>query len=122
MFQFVFSKLSEYEYAMTSVKCLYESQKTPPCKPVAPIRLVISDTLLPYDCLCISYVMSCYPVSELIMEVTLIGDKGAEFLVKHYPNTNTTGQLLEVLDLMDNDLTIDGLVHIMEIVKTSKLF
>ena len=49
-----------------------------------------------------------------------IGDKEAELLVKYYPNKNSTGQLLEVLDLSVNDLTIDGLVHIMKIVKTSK--
>ena len=65
--------------------------------------------------------MSCYPVTELNVSICHIGDKGAESLVKHYSNKNITGPLLEVLDLRDNDLTIDGLVHLMKIVKTSKL-
>ena len=122
MFQFVFSKLSsEYDDDVTAVKCLYESQQTSPPQPVTPIILWMSGSLLlPYDVVCISHVMSCYPVYELNMSECYIGDKGAELLVKHYPYKNTTGQLLEVLDLWFNDLTIDGLVHIMKIVKTSK--
>ncbi|XP_065903428.1 NACHT, LRR and PYD domains-containing protein 3-like isoform X2 [Dysidea avara] len=121
MFQFVFSKLSsEYGDSVTAVKCLYESRQTSPPQPVTPIRLrMIFCSLLPYDVVCISHVMSCYPVYQLYMLGCDIGDKGAELLVKHYPNKNTTGQLLEVLDLSSNGLTIDGLVHIMKIVKTS---
>ncbi|XP_065900737.1 NACHT, LRR and PYD domains-containing protein 3-like isoform X3 [Dysidea avara] len=119
MFQFVFSKLSELLDSVTAVKCLYESQQTSPPQPVTPIRLVMSGSLLPYDIVCISHVMSCYPVYELNMYGYHTGDKGAELLVKHYPNKNTTGQLLEVLRISSNGLTIDGLVHIMKIVKTS---
>ncbi|XP_065901515.1 NACHT, LRR and PYD domains-containing protein 3-like isoform X2 [Dysidea avara] len=120
MFQFVFSKLSEYGDSVTAVKCLYESQRTSPPQPVTPIRLEMRFcSLLPYDVVCISHVMSCYPVYELDMFGCDIGDKGAELLVKHYPNKNTTGQLLEVLNLRFNYLTIDGLLHIMKIVKTS---
>jgi len=100
---------------------LYESQQTSPPQPVTPIRLVmINISLLPYDIVCISHVMSCYPVYELDMLFCHIGDKGAKLLVKYYPNKNSTGQLLEKLNLSYNDLTIDGLVHIMKIVKTSK--
>ena len=49
-----------------------------------------------------------------------IEDTGAKLLVGHYPNKNTTGQLLEVLDLYDNDLTIAGQEDVMKIVRTSK--
>ncbi|XP_065901851.1 NACHT, LRR and PYD domains-containing protein 3-like isoform X2 [Dysidea avara] len=121
MFDFVFSELSEYDGDdVTAVKCLYESQQISPPQPVTPISLKRSySSLLPYDIVCISHVISCYPVYELNIWDYHIGDKGAELLVKHYPNKNTTGQLLEVLDLSGNDLTIDGLVHIMKIVKTS---
>ncbi|XP_065898529.1 NACHT, LRR and PYD domains-containing protein 3-like isoform X2 [Dysidea avara] len=120
MFQFVFSKLSGLDSdVVTAVKCLYESQRSSPPQPVTPIMLVIRDSLLPYDIFCISHVMSCYPVSKLDMLGCHIGDEGAELLVKHYPNKNITGELLEVLNLGDNDLTIDGLVHITKIVKTS---
>ena len=121
MFQFVLSKLLDHNGAVTAVKCLYESQQTSLHQPVAPIILDMQlQSLLPYDILCISHVMSCYPVSDLNMRGCHIGDKGTEFLIKHYPNKNNTGQLLEVLYLCDNDLNIDGLIHIMKIVKTSK--
>ena len=142
MFQFVFSsnlpkfsngfvskkrfmallfKVSKYSSdIVTFVKCLYESQMTCLPQPAAPVDLDVSEcTLLPHDCLCISYVLSCYPVSKLNMSQCHITDKGAELLVK-FPYKNTTGQLLEALDLSFNDLTIDGLLHIMEIIKTSK--
>ena len=121
MFRFIFSKLSDNCDAITAVKCLYESQRTCPPQPVAPIVLNMQEKrLLPYDIVCISFVMSCYPVSELTLSYCRIGDKGAELLVKHYPFKNKTGQLLEVLNLCDNDFGIDGLVHITKIIKSSK--
>jgi len=133
MFQFVFSKLPlspsrldplDFESKVirnVAVKCLYDSKRTNSPNLVIPILLDISfETLLSYDCLCISHVMSCYPVLELIMSGCNIGDKEAESLVKHYPNKNDTNQPLKALDLSYNHLTIDGLVHIMKIVKTSK--
>jgi len=124
MFQFVFSK-SSGRYGsdvITAVKSLYESQRTSPPQPViTPIRLwVYGNSLLAYDILCICHVMSCYPVSVLDFAGCHIDNKGAELLVKYHPSNNTTGQLLEVLDLRNNYLTIDGLVHIMKIMKTSK--
>ena len=133
MFQFVFSKLqnlpcpgvtpgSQSFESNAAVKCLYEAQRIDPLYSVTSIKVnVQSRTLLPYDCLCISHVMSCYAISELNMSGCYIGDKGAKLLVKYYPKKNSTGQLLEVLDLSYNNLSIDGLVHMMKIVKTSKL-
>ena len=76
--------------------------------------------LLPYNCLCVSNVLSCYPVSQLKMNVCGIGNKGAELLVKHYPDKNTSGQLMEELDLSHNNLTSEGIVHVMKIVRTSE--
>ncbi|XP_065901640.1 protein NLRC3-like isoform X3 [Dysidea avara] len=131
MFQFVFSKLQNLPHpgvapgsrsfdSNVAVKCLYEAQRIDPLYSVASIKVnVQSRTLLPYDCLCISHVMSCYAISELNMSGCHIGDKGAELLVKYYPKKNSAGQLLEVLDLSYNNLSIDGLVHMMKIVKTS---
>ena len=49
-----------------------------------------------------------------------IGDKGAEMLLKHYPTKNITGELLEVLEVDINNLTIAGLKNIMQIAKTCK--
>ena len=133
MFQFVFTKLpqSAFEfdppgsqsrlYRNVALKCLYEGKPTSPPHLVTPITLDVNyRKLLLYDCLCISHVMSCYPVSELCMSSCQVGDKGAELLVTHYPRKNTTSQLLELLNLNYNDLTVDGLVHIMKIVKKSK--
>ena len=118
MLEFVVSKVSRRygSDVVTAVKCLYESQQTCPPQLVAPIQLSMSDySLLPYDILCISYLMSCFPVFELY--IRHIGDKGAALLTKYYPMKNTTGQLLEVIFCDNCDLTIDGL---MKIVQTSK--
>ena len=92
-----------------------------PHQSVSPFTLDMTfNTLLPYDCLCLSNVLSCYPVSQLKMGVCHIGNKGAELLVKHYPSKNTTSQLLEELDLCYNDLTSEGMEHVMKIVRTSE--
>ena len=81
IFQFVLSKLSDY-VSVTAIKCLYESQQTSPPQPVTPIRLDMSGSLLPYDIVCISHVMSCNPVNELDMEMCHSGDKRAELLLR----------------------------------------
>ena len=129
MIKFVHSKLNplNHQYFTTVIRCIYESnhsdlfasQSTSCLK----IRSFLDNTLtlLPYDCLCLSWLLSCYPVSELNTQNCQIGDTGAKLLVRHYPNKNTTGQLLEELMLWDNDLTIAGLKDIMKIVRTSKL-
>ena len=134
-FQLIYSKLtSGYIYRgipdiITALRCLNESkckQSERDCprahQSVSPFTLNISgETLLPYDCVCLSKVLSCYPVSQLIMGGCRIGNKGAELLVKHYPNKNITDQLLEQLYLGYNEITSDGMVHVMKIVSTSKL-
>ena len=78
-------------------------------------------SLLPYDCLCFSSILSSYPVTQLILGSCKIGNKGAEMFMKHYTNKTTTCQLLEELDLRDNELTSEGMEQMMNIVKTSKL-
>ncbi|XP_065898508.1 protein NLRC3-like isoform X2 [Dysidea avara] len=122
MFKFIFSQLSEF-HAVTALRCLYDSKQTGTPQSVAPIKLDMSDHLLePYDCLYISHLLSCYPVSNLDVSFCDIGDKGAEMLVKHYPSKNTTGQPLVVLNLSENNLTVnDGLVYVMKMVKTSSV-
>jgi len=124
MFQFVFSQLSKLD-AVTALRCLYDSQRTSLPQPAAPYKLDMSDHILqPHDCLCISHLMSCYPVSHLDISFCGIGDKGAKMLLKHYPSKNTTGQLLQVFNLSENNLTFknDGLMHVMKIVKASKSY
>ena len=124
MFQFIYSKLMSdvKSDVITAMRCINESkQSSVPHQSVSPFTLYMSyHTLLPYDCVCISNVLSCYPVSQLRMFGCHIGNKGAELLVKHYPNKNATGQLLEELHLRGNDLTSEGMVHVMKIVRTSE--
>ena len=128
MFQFIYSMLSlpgsvfGDRKVIIATSCIHESkQSSIPDQSVSPFTLSMNDrTLLPYNCLCVSNVLSCYPVSQLKMNGCRIGNKGAELLVKHYPNKNTTGQLLEELDLSYNDLTSEGIVHVMKIMRTSE--
>ena len=127
MFQFVYSKLMSPGGSLrgdpdviTAMRCINESkQSSGPHQSVSPFTMnMTGSTLLPYDCVCVSHVLSCYPVLALKMLGCHIGNKGAELLVKHYPNL--TGQLLEELDLGHNDLTSEGVEHVMKIVRTSE--
>ena len=124
MFQFIYSKTSRRHYSdvITAMRCINESkQSSGPHQSVSPFTLNMTDNrLLPYDCVCLSNVLSCYAVSQLKMSSCYIGNKGAELLVKHYPNKNTTSQLLEELDLSSNGLTSEGMEHVMKIVRTSE--
>ena len=105
------------------MRCIYESSHSTsdPLQLTLPFSLEMSNhILLPHDLLCLSWLLSCYPVSQLEMSFCHIDDIGAKLLVKHYPKKNVTRQRLEVLDLWNNNLTIVGLKHVMEIVRTSK--
>ena len=129
MFQFIYSKLTSSVYrwrgdpdVITAMRCINESkQSNGPHQSVSPFTLNMTmNTLLPYDCVCLSNVLSCYPISQLKMGSCSIGNKGAELLVKHYPHKNTTCQLLEELHLRYNNLTSEGMEHVMKMVRTSK--
>ena len=134
MLHFIYSKLkldknkniisTSHDGVITAIRCITESKQSS-CPDHPDLLFGISDnmytsTLLHYDYLCISYVLSCYPISRLRMKFCHIDNKGAELLVRHYPNNNTTGQLLNTLILMNNELTSEGLVHIMKIVRASE--
>ena len=127
MYRIIYSKLTSQNNStihsnpevVPVVRCLFESNCT--------VRSTESFTLdmrcnhlLPYDCYCASHVISHYMVSRLIMESCYMGDTGAEVLAKHSRNENTTDQLLELINLAGNDLTVVGMVHVMKIVRTSK--
>ena len=127
MFCFIYSNLTSPGsflggdlIVITAMRCINESkQKSGPHQSFSPLTLDMTfNTLLPYDCLCLSNVLSCYPVSQLKMMDCNIGNKGAELLVKHCPNKNS--QLLEELDLSGNHLTSEGIEHVMKIVRTSE--
>ena len=125
MFQFIYSKLMSSGLQMQgdpdvirAMRCINESKQSGSThQSVSPFTLNFAqNTLLPYDCVCVSHVLSCYPVLALNMSFCHIGNKGAELLVKH----NLTGQLLEELNLRGNDLTSEGIKHVMKIVRTSE--
>ena len=127
MFNFVYSKLASSKnyypgvdhYVLNAVRCVYESKHR--FSNPSTFTLYMSwNTLLPYDCLCLSWLLSCYPVSELQIKYCRIEDAGAKLLVRHYPDSNSTGQQLEVLHLGSNNLTIAGLKYVMKILRTSK--
>ena len=123
MIKFMHSKLNSLDdqYFTTVIRCVYESNGSD-LQLTSPLKINLEfHTLLPYDCLCLSWLLSCYPVSKLSIQESHIGDTGAKLLVRHYPNKNTSGQLLEVLNLWGNDLTIAGLEDVKKIVRTSKL-
>ena len=124
MYQITYYKLMSPDDVILAVRCIYESDC--PVQSTVPFTLDMSSThnvlneVLPYDCYCISYMISHYPISQLIMERCYIDDTGAEMLAKYYSEDSTTVQSLQRLDLTRNRLTAVGMVHVMSIVMTSK--
>lgn len=125
--QYIYSKLTIQNSidAITAVRCINESEwlQNNSVKSASPITLdFTAKSLLPYDCFSISLVLSiCHPISRLIMKGCKMGDKGIKLLVRYYPYQNTTGELLEELDLLDNKITNAGLIDVLKIVRTSEL-
>ena len=121
--KFVFDKLKSQDNVTAAVRCVYESQQTVLLfmQSTTPLELILHAETLPYDCLCISYVLSFYPVKKLTMHKCHIGDKGAEMLVKHYPSTACL-HCLQELNVWNNGLTMTGLKHLMKIVLKSKVY
>ena len=121
MYQMIYSKLSSQDVVL-AVRCMYESNC--PVQSAVPSTLDMSDNdhIVPYDCYCVSYMISHYPVSQLKMPYCYMGDTGAEMLAKYYTTEtiNITNQSLEILCLNDNDLTAAGMEHLMKIVMKSE--
>ena len=115
--QVVYSKLTVRDSTVTAVKCLYEAQwDTAAHKPISLFTLDISyNRLLPYDILCLSYVYCNYPVAQLNMMKCHIGDRNAGILAKWCLNKNKITKIQE-LDLSWNNLTSEGMKHVMKIV------
>ena len=119
MYHMMCSMLKSRCDVVLAVRCLYES--------ICSVQSAVPSTLdmckndvVPYDCYCISYMISHYPVSQLKMARCFMGDNGAEILAKHYSSEKVTDSLLELLDLSLNHLTAVGMEHIMKIVMTSE--
>ena len=121
MYQIIYSKLlsRSRDNVILAVRCMYESDC--PVQSTVPFTLDTSEhDVLPYDCYCISYTLSHYPISQINMKRCHIGDTGAEMLAKYYSDESTTVQSLKLLHLKRNALTAVGIVHVMDIVMTSK--
>ena len=119
MYQIIYSKLMSDDDAVPAVRCMYESNCT--VQSAEPFTLDMSrNHLVPFDCLCVSHVISHYPVSQLKMWACHMGDTGVEILAKHYSNNNMATQLLEVIDFSWNDLTVVGMIDVMKIVMSSE--
>ena len=120
MYKTVYSKLMYDDDVVPAVRCLYESNCT--VLSAEPFTLNMSrNHLFPFDCLCVSHVISHYPLSHLKMGWCHIGDTEVEVLAKHYSNNNIATQFLEVIDLSHNDLTVIGMMDVMKVVMSSKL-
>ena len=119
MYQMIYSKLMSRDDVVLAVRCMYESNC--PVQSAAPFTLDMSNKdVVPYDCYCISYMMSNYQVSQLKMVRCFMGDHGAEMLAKHYSSEKVSDPVLEMLDLYSNSLTAVGMDHVMKIVMISE--
>ena len=121
MYQMMYSKLKSHDDVVLAVKCMYESN----CRTqsAVPFTLDMSyNRVVPYDCYCVSYMISHHSVSQLKMYRCHMGDTGAEMLAKHHSDVSTTAQFLKLLNLESNDLTGIGMVHVMKIVMTSESY
>ena len=118
MYQMMYSKLRYND--VLAVRCMYESNC--PVQSAVPFTLDMSDNdVMPYDCYCVSYMISHYPVSQLNMGRCLMqGDNGVVMLAKHYSSEKVSDPVLELLDFSLNHLTAVGMDHVMKIVMTSE--
>ena len=103
---------------ISAMKYLYESKRLE--INISPFILHTKfDIMLPYECLCASYVLFHFPVTGLYISFCYISDQGAEQLAKYFPSENAKCQL-KILELWENNITIIGLQYVMKIAKTSE--
>ena len=131
MFQFVYTKLTLPGEesgngdlsVITALTCINEMDNPNQSCSRAPFVLNVTGRFLsPFNCLCLSKVLSIYSVLQLKMWGCWIGNKGAELLKKHYSKVRDTCKLLEEFQLGYNNFSTDGMVHVMKIVRISKCY
>ena len=99
-------------------RLVYESQSGPP-QSASPFTFENSMIpFLPYDILCISYVLSYYPVTKLSLQHSHLDDEQIELLANDYKSN----EALKILDLSNNGLTSEGMNHVMKIIISESLF
>ena len=117
--QVVSSKLTSYYSAVTAVKYFYEGRwNTSPHKALNPFELNMSYiTLLPYDCLYLSYVFCHYPVTKLNLYKRYIKDN-IGMLAKSCLDKTTKS---EELGLGQNCPLSQGMKDVMKIMESEPL-
>ena len=111
----VFIDLTEHDHCVAARRFIFESQNSVP--PQSAFSFTFNNSMIfsPDDILCISYVLSHYPVKRLIMELNMqhdhIDNDQVDLLANHYKG-NT---VLQTVDLSGNALTSKGIKHVMKI-------
>ena len=114
----VFIDLTEQDHCVAARRFIYESQTGPP---QSAWLFEFNNSIvpfLPYDILCISYVLSYYPVTKLDMQYSHLDDEQIEMLANHYEGN----KVLKALDLSRNSLTHEGMKHVMRIIASKPLY
>ena len=122
MYKMIYSRLMTHYDTLYAARCMYESNY--PEQSSVPFTLDISDDyrVVPYDCYCISYILSHHSISKLNMQHYYMDDTRIEILAKYYSNESTTAQFLELLKVGRNGLTVVGMVHVMKIVRSKHCY
>ena len=117
----VFIDLTEHDHCVAARRFIYESQNSEPPQTAFPFTFNNSMVFSPDDILCISYVLSHYPVKRLIMELNMqhdhLDDDQVELLANHYRGN----EVLQTVDLSGNALTSKGIKHVMKILASKPL-
>ena len=114
----VFIDLTKQDHCAAARRFIYESQSEPP-QSASPFTFDNSRVpFLPYDILCISYVLSHYPVAKLNMQYSHLDDEQIELLADHYKGN----KVLKKLDLSKNSLTNVGMKHMIKFVTSKPLY
>ena len=115
----VFIDLTEWGRSPALARRLvYESQSGPPQSASLFTFENSMVPFLPYDILCISYVLSHYPVTKLNLQYSHLDDEQIELLACDYKSNET----LKILDLSNNNLTSKGMKHVMKITTSESLY
>ena len=118
VFEEVYIDLTEWGRSPALARRLvYESQSGPP-QSASPFTFENSMmSFLPYDILCISYILSNYPVTKLSLQYSHLDDEQIKLLTNDYKSN----EVLKILDLSNNGLTSEGMKHVMKIITSESL-
>ena len=103
------------DHVVVAVRCICENEHLP-FEGIPPLKLILyNTTLYPHDIRCVSYTISHYPIVVLNMELCHIGDKGVSRLAQCCEKKAIH---LQELKIGWNDLTSDGVIHLVKIMRS----